>query len=79
MSKFPTTIYNIRRIAMLESITREQRDFIACINQQINKGRKLRLYSLPINPDESRPAKYKCEDRPDWNIELITEAEKWSD
>ena len=57
-----------------------QRGVVDRIEQQIESGRTLRLYSLPLNFDDSDSAKLRRVNiTPEWlNIDFITEAEKWS-
>ncbi len=54
------------------SVQRERSEFFRLIEQQISKGKQLRLYYIKIPANDTQPFKYKgC-------IELITEAEEWS-
>lgn len=57
-------------------MTQKQRELIARIDQQIESGQRLRLYTLPINPEDYRTPKHAQ----GWlTVELITEAEEWSE
>ena len=71
---------SINSLVTLRDIPTTQCGVVARIEQQIESGRAVRLYTLPINFDDSYSAKHSLVNiTPEWlNIDFITEAEKWS-
>ena len=71
---------SINSLVTLPDIPTTQCGVVARIEQQIESGRAVRLYTLPINFDDSYSAKHPLVNiTPEWlNIDFITEAEKWS-